>query len=497
MRCFITTSGYRGRVRRLLLALAATAVLLVAPARAGGPTLLVGADEDLVKQSTLTETKAKLDLLRAAGMNAVRVTSIWDPDNPAPPPEEIAALRNLVDAATLDGMGVFVAVYNFGSKTTPLSDAQQASFASHAAALARAVPGLHDFIIGNEPNLNRFWLPQFNPDGSDAAAPAYLTLLYRSYQALKAVDPQIRVFGGAISPRGIDRPGTGRDTHSPTVFIQDLGAAYRASGLTTPVMDALAIHPYPENSSIPPSFAHPNTTPIGIADYGKLTGLLASAFDGTAQPGSTLPILYAEYGIESQVPAAKAPLYSGTEPATIKPVPEATQAAYYKQALALTFCQPNVIGLFLFHAFDESSLDRFQSGLYYPDSTPKSSLTAVRDAARDVHGGVIAKCQGLELTPKARVAYPRIRTLALGTGAIAVNCDIDCNVYARLEKLPRHSTTLVARATALAGVRTLVPFPRIRLAPGRYRFTIRLSAPVNRGEPLALTSKPLTVVPAR
>jgi hypothetical protein len=492
MRFFITTPGYLGRVRFPLLALAA-AVVLVAPARAGGPTMLIGAAEDQVKQQTLTETKAKLDLLRLVGLNAVRVTSIWDPDNPAPGAEELSVLRNLVSAADLDGMDVFVAVYNFGSKTTPLTDDQQASFASHAATLAREVPGLRDFIIGNEPNLNRFWMPQFNPDGTDAAAPAYLSLLYRTYQALKGVDPQIRVFGGAISPRGVDRPGTGRDTHSPTVFIEDLGDAYRMSGLTSPVMDALAIHPYPENSSIPPTLTHPNTTPIGIADYAKLEGLLAHAFDGTAQPGSTLPILYAEYGVESQIPAEKAGLYTGTEPATIKPVPEPTQGASYRQAIALSFCQPNVMGLFLFHAIDEPALDRFQSGLYYTDTTPKSSLTAVRQAVRDAHGGVIARCQGLALTPKARVVYPRISTLATGAGAIAVNCDIDCNVYARLEKLPMHSTTLVARATAPAAVRTLVPLRRIRLARGRYRFTVRLTAPVNTGEPLALTSKELTV----
>jgi hypothetical protein len=482
-------------VRGMLVSAAAAAAMLVAPAaHAGGPALLVGAAEDNVKAGTLSETKARLDLLQLAGLDAVRVTSIWDPDNPAPSDSELLGLRNLTAAAKLDGMDAFVSVYNFGSKTTPLTEDQQASFASHAATLAREVPDLHNFIIGNEPNLNRFWLPQFNPDGTDAAAPAYLSLLYRTYTALKGVNPGIRVFGGAISPRGIDRPGTGRDTHSPTVFIQDLGDAYRASGLTGPVMDALAIHPYPENSTTPPTVTHPNTTPIGVADYAKLTGLLAQAFDGTGQPGSTLPILYAEFGIETQIPPAKSSLYTGTEPATTKPVSEATQAAYYKQAIALSFCQPNVIGIFLFHAFDESALDRFQSGLYYADDTPKTSLATVRSAARDAYGGVIARCQRLKLTPKAKVGYPRASSLGAGSSAaLNLTCDIDCNVYARLEKLPRRSTTLAVRTKALAGARTLVRFPRVRLAPGRYRFTVRLTAPVNTGEPLALASETLIV----
>ena len=467
--------------------------VLAPAAHAAGPSLLVGAAEDEVKAGTLTESKAKLDLLKLAGLNAVRVTSIWDPASPAPSADELRALKNLTAAGSLDGIDVFTSVYNFGSKTTPLSEDEQASFSSHAAALARQVPDLQNFIIGNEPNLNRFWLPQFNPDGSDAAAPAYLSLLYRTYQALKAVDPTVRVFGGALSPRGIDRPGTGRDTHSPTVFVEDLGTAYRASGLTSPVMDALAIHPYPENSSTPPTFAHPNTTPIGIADYTKLTGLLGKAFDGTAQPGSALPILYAEYGIETQIPPAKAALYTGTEAATIKPAPEAAQALFYRAAIALSFCQPNVIGLMIFHAFDESELDRFQSGLYYTDDTPKSSLETVKAATRDARGGVIAHCTELELTPKAKIVYPKAAAAADGTAALQVTCDLDCTVYARLEKVPKHSTTLVARGKGLAGDQAVVHFPARRVAPGRYRFTVRLSAPVNPGPPLIVASRELVI----
>ena len=204
-----------------------------------------------------------------------------------------------------------------------------------------------------------------------------------------------------------------------------------------------------------------------------------------------MPILYAEYGVETQIPADKASLYTGAELATIHPVPEATQADYYKQALTITFCQPNIVGLLIFHAFDESDLNRFQSGLYYANATPKTSLPAVKNAARAVKGGVIAKCPGLQLTPNARIAYPPVRRIALGTAAIALRCDIDCTVYARLEKLPNHTTTLARRASALAGERTLVQFPQRRLAPGRYRYTIRLTAPVNVGPPFTATSAEL------
>jgi hypothetical protein len=482
-------------MRGLLVAAAAAVVLIVAPAaRAGGPGLIVGAAEDDVNANTVLQAQARLDLLKLGGLDAIRVTSIWDPADPDPSPDDLMKLQNLAAAAKLDAIDVFVSVFNAGSKTTPLSDDDQTSFAKHAADVARAVPDVKTFVVGNEPNINRFWLPQFNPDGSDAAAPAYLSLLARTYAALKAVDPSIKVYGGAVSPRGIDRPGTGRDTHSPGTFIKDLGTAYKTSGLTGPVMDAFVFHPYPENSMIPPTLAHPNTTQaLGLADYAKLVSALGAAFDGTGQPGSTLPILYGEYGIETQIPAEKASEYTGTEPSTTKAAPESTQGSYYREAMAMAFCQPNVIGLMIFHAFDEPALDRFQSGLYYRDLTPKSSLATVRDAAREVRGGVIAKCQGLELTPTAKVAYPRIASIAVGTAAIGVTCDIDCSVFARLEKLPRHSTTLVVRASAKAGERMLARFPQKKLAPGRYRFTVSLSAPVNKGKPLAVASAPLTL----
>ena len=49
-------------------------------------------------------------------------------------------------------------------------------------------------------------------------------------------------------------------------------------------MDAFGIHPYGESGRIPPSFAHPNSTPIGIADYRKLVTLLDGATYATKLP---------------------------------------------------------------------------------------------------------------------------------------------------------------------------------------------------------------------
>ena len=46
--------------------------------------MLIGAAEDSVRQPTLTQAKAEMDLLVRAGFNAVRVTQIWAPGQTTP-----------------------------------------------------------------------------------------------------------------------------------------------------------------------------------------------------------------------------------------------------------------------------------------------------------------------------------------------------------------------------------------------------------------------------
>ena len=341
------------------------------------PALVVGVVDDAVREEA--RGGEVMEQLAAAGFRAVRVTSIWDPGETAPAADEVAALRRAAEDAADNGVRVYVSVYHAGSSTTPLTPEAQAAFASYSAAIVRDVPAVRDVIVGNEPNLNRFWLPQFGPDGEDVAAPAYLRLLVETFDAVKEVSDDVLVYGGALSPRGIDRPGTGRDTHSPTTFLRDLGEAYRASGRDRPVMDALALHPYPESSRVPPDLAHPNTSSIGLADYDKLVRVLDEAFGDTAQPADDLPILYAEFGVETTIPAEKTSLYQGAEPA--RTVDEETQGRYYRRAIGLAACSPNVAGILLFHSHDEPGLQGWQSGVYYVDGTAKRSLETVRNAA--------------------------------------------------------------------------------------------------------------------
>ncbi len=185
-------------------------------------------------------------------------------------------------------------------------------------------------------------------------------------------------------------------------------------------------------------------TTIAIGDYWKLVPLLGQAFDGTAQAGSTLPIYYDEFGVESQIPPAKASLYTGVEPTTTHPVDEQTQALYYREAVQLAFCQPNVRGLFLFHTVDETDLNRWQSGVYYADGTPKASLAGTKLALEEARRGVVAHCSWLHLVPKPALAQKGRR--------LVLTCDLDCTYVAQLYRLPGQLVaTRRGRATGGAG----------------------------------------------
>jgi hypothetical protein len=471
-------------IRGLPAAFVALLALALPGLAAAGPGLVVGAVEDDVRTSNIVEAESRMTLLRVSGFRAVRVTSVWLPGQTEPTDNELRVLKNIAEAAVRHNVVVYASVMHPGSRTTPLTDDARAEFAANAAALVRAVPGIRHVIVGNEPNLNRFWLPQFELDGSSAAPDAYLALLAETYDALKDVSPAVRVYGGAISPRGSDRPGGIRPTHSPTKFIQEMGVAYRASGRTEPVMDALAIHPYPDNSSQPPTTAHPLTTTIAIADYEKLVTLLGEAFDGTGQRGSDLPILYAEFGVESEIPARKASLYTGTEPTTTKPVVESTQATYYQQALALAFCQTTVEGMLLFLSRDERARPAWQSGVYYVDGTAKSSLPKVRAALDRATGGSITRCPGLRLPVQTSLLRFGTRSGAKrGVFRATFRCALDCVWYLRLENAVTHVTKLSRRGRALVDQTVEVDLGTKRLAPGSYRYTLRLVHPVNPAAP--------------
>ncbi len=346
--------------------------------RAQGTLQLYGVVEDGGRNHRTAAANGKTKLICETGFNAVRHTVPWVLRQRELNNRDNAAIQNAINAARECGLTVILTIYPYHKRELnpkpPTTASEQRMFADFVEYVAERFPEIKHFEIGNESNWSFFWWPQFGPDGKDAAIRPYFSLLARTYDKLKTVNPEIVVIGGTFASMGGDDPNAERKRHSPTRSIELLGQYYRESGRTRPIMDWFSIHPYGVNSSEPPDTPHPNSTTIGFADYDKLVALLGEAFDGTAQEGSSIPILYSEYGVESAIPSEKSHLYRGAEPSRTKPVPEETQADYYRRALEMASCQRTVVGVLFFHVMDEASLDEgWQSGLYYADEKAKES----------------------------------------------------------------------------------------------------------------------------
>src|SRR5258708_6305176 len=132
------TGRLTGRIAALVAAIAALALAPVA--HAGGPQIAFGAAEDVVRQGDPAVARQKMAQLAAAGLRAVRVTSLWVPPATAPTPGEIVILSNVANAAQAYGVTVYVSIFATGSTTTPLGPDAIAQFSQYAAPPAHQIP---------------------------------------------------------------------------------------------------------------------------------------------------------------------------------------------------------------------------------------------------------------------------------------------------------------------------------------------------------------------
>jgi hypothetical protein len=450
--------------------------------------------------------------LRGAGLTSNRVTVQWDAARP----------QTIVDRAFLDrslplaaakGVRIVFSVYPARPDSLTASPNGPAQFAEFVGLLARTYPQVKDYVVGNEPNQPRFWRPQFAADGTPVAAATFLPVLAASYDALKSVDPSIRVAGVGVSERGNDNPSAPSNVStSPVRFLRDLGAAYRASGRKAPIMDELAFHPYPESPAdqLLKPYAWPS---VGIANLDRLKQAAWDAFDGTAQPTteSGLKLRIGEVGWQVGIVPAAAAAYSGTE--TVAVTDEARQASIYSGLVRHVACDPDVASVYFFGLVDEPFLDRFQAGLYRADGTARPAHDAVRNAIAETGG----RCAGAPRTWRhttavvgagavfgdlSRPRSPRQKAWGFNLTA-AEEATFRAGIVragssaAGREEISRQlqGTRLAARAegTVRAGWTPRVEFPRQALAPGRYVYAAELAATTNPARTSVFVSKPFRV----
>jgi len=496
-------------VRRFTLLAAALAVLALPGAASAG--LGVGVTDDLGRDSP-DGGAAFVATLADLGFTENRVSVVWDPDNPTAIPGQ-AGLDGYVPMASAAGIRVVLAVYP--GRQTAIADnpAAVGQFAAFVAALARTYPQVADFVVGNEPNQPQFWRPQFTAAGAPVACASYEPLLASSYDALKAVNPAITVIGLGLSPRGNDNPfAPDNPSTSPVRCLRDLGAAYRASGRTLPVMDELAFHAYPEQDAQP--FGVPYSWPkAGLADLARLKQAVWDAFNGTAQATfaepsrsvvlPSLKLRIAEVGWQVGVIPGMEGAYTGKE--NVLPTDETRQAFDYTQAIRSLACDPSVRSLLFFGLEDETDLSRWQAGILRADGTRRPSYDSVKSELATSKGA----CAGTPVTwshvtgvvgVKTRFDRRKVMDARFRKWGFSLtnedNATFSAGLFRQTAAKPSATwKSLVTRSLAgrpggvkptlrLSG-RTKAPWGRTvtfrptRLKPGYYAYAIRLAAEMN------------------
>jgi len=245
---------------------------------------------------------------------------------------------------------------------------------------------VEQFVVMNEPNQPAFLRPQFGLDGTNVSAATAGAFLAAGYDALKAVDPAIRVIGLGLSPRGNDRPtAVSNVSTSPVRFLAALGAWYRASGRRLPLMDGLSFHPYPSQAtdSFDRGYPWPNA---GFADVGRIEQALWDAFRDTPQPSTVngLELYLDEVGW--QVDTSMLAGYSGIE--NVRVTDDASQAGVYAGLVRAVACDTHIAELNIFGFYDDSPRDLgFQAALNRVDGTPRASAEAVQTAIAETSTG--------------------------------------------------------------------------------------------------------------
>ena len=501
------------RVRRLVVGVVGLLFVLILVGGAAAQLRFGVADESGVFAAD--GGAAFFSQLRDLGMSDDRFTVKWDPAQPETIPDK-AFLDRAVPVAAAHGIQIVFAVYPTKANAITSSPDAGAQFARFLQLVARTYsPGA--VIVGDEPNQPRFWQPQFDPNGKPVAGAAYEAFLAQAYDALKAVNPAITVVGAGPSSRGNDNPSAKNNrSTSPVRFIHDLGVAYRQSGRTKPIADQLGFHPYPQQNTdaATKDYQWPK---VGIANLPRLKQAIWDAFHGTAQPtfaengaGGALTLMIDEVGWQVGVNSS---LYTGKE--TVPTISEQTQAQTYTDLIRVAACDPSVTDLLLFQLVDETSLDRFQSGLIRGDGTQRPAYQAVKQAIAETGG----RCAGPPPTWRHTSAVDNAYTNDCAPGAhapdqtywsVIVRADEDTTYQAGVFKLPAGKGTLSAGALerALSGsgqaalyasgnsqayIARLIRFPARNLAAGRYVCAARLSSVMNPERTSTLVSEPFTV----
>ena len=364
------------RARRHRLALLPLALIL-AGCGGHGHHFVVGAVEDAAKFAP--DPRAQMRLARDGNLRAVALSAVWHRGARARTTCRRSAVRSTRPTPTASA--------RCSPSTSSARDARRSRRRARnspptLAALARALPSVHDVIVGNEPNLNLFWLPQF--DGRLRRCGGRLRVAARR---------DLRRAQGRRPGHRRDRRRARAARRRPPVGPAD-ALADRVPARPRRRLPRERAHEADHGRALDPpvrrELAHPADARPPAHDpdrdrrLRKLVTLLGRAFDGTAQPGRRSRSSTASTASRHDPAGQGLALH---RPRGRPPGRRATQARYYTAGDRPRRLPADRAHAALFHVVDETALEGLQSGDPLRRRHRRSRATsAVRAAAgRGLH----------------------------------------------------------------------------------------------------------------
>ena len=394
---------------------------------------------------------------RVSGFRAVRDHELLDdPVSTKPTDEELQTSKNVERRRAAERRPRLRDRHEPGVGTTPLTDEARADF---AVVRGRARPRARRRSSTSSSATSRTSTASGSrSSGSTARAPrppTTSTLLAQTYDALKAVSAGRRVYGGAVSPRGSDRPAASSDALPDEVHRASSAIAYRASGRTRPVHGR--VRDPPVRRQLEPA-ADDRRIRTRHVDRRRATTTSSSRFSARR---STAP-----RSADRRCRSSTASTESRRRSPTARPVSTRARAdddaagqtrrrrpRYYEQALALSFCQPNVGRHAPLPVARRACTSDLAVGRPLRRRHPEVEQARWSRGALDrTTGGSIARCPGVELPVKT--SYLRFGTRSAakrGTFRASFRCDLDCRYWVRLENADTRATRLATRGSAVVG----------------------------------------------
>ena len=314
-------------------------------------------------------------------------------------------------------------------------------FASYAAAIVRGAPSI----------ARRHRRQRAEPQPLLASAVRPRRLERRARRLPRAPRADVRRAQGGVARRARlrrrrlaarDRP-SGRDPPDALAdaFIRELGLAYRASGRDAPGDGrATSSTCTRDNSSQSPDGRAPAARRRSASPTTRSSSH-CSARRSTARRSRapTLPIVYGEFGVESQIPASKAALYTGTRADDDEARRRGDAGDVLPAGARARVLPADRRGHAALPLARRAGARRLAVGDLLRDGTPKTSRPRVTAALDRTTGGSITRCPASSSrSTRRRSASARARPRSAASFRVSFRCDLDCRYWVRLENAATH-----------------------------------------------------------